>query len=44
MFDLVRLWLDLKNLLGYEVSLITDDENPRHERFMRRIHQDVVAL
>lgn len=27
-FDMVGLWLDLKDLLGCEVSLITDDDHP----------------
>jgi predicted nucleotidyltransferase len=43
-FDLVGLWLDLQEMLGREVSLITDDENPRHERFMRRVLKDAVPL
>jgi hypothetical protein len=43
-FDLVGLWLDLQDLLGREVSLITDDLEPRRERFMHRISQDVVPL
>jgi predicted nucleotidyltransferase len=41
-FDLVGLWLDMKGLLGYEVSLISD-ETP-DERFLSRIRQDAVAL
>jgi len=44
MFDLVGLWLDLQDLLGCEVSLVTDDEHPRHDRFMQRIQRDVVNL
>lgn len=41
-FDLVGLWLDMKKLLGYEVSLIPD-ETP-DELFLSRIRQDAVAL
>ncbi len=44
MFDLVGLWLDLKDLLGCEVSLVTDDMQPRRERFLRRAEKDAVAL
>ncbi len=44
MFDLVGLWLDLKDLLGCEVSLITDDDHPRKERFMKRARKDAVTL
>ncbi len=44
MFDLVGLWLDLQDLLGCDISLITDDDHPRHERFMQRIQRDVVNL
>ncbi len=43
-FELVGLWLDLKDLLGREVSLITDDRSPHNERFMRRVLKDVVPL
>lgn len=43
-FDQVGLWLDLKDLLGCEVDLITDDDHPRRERFMRRVRKDAVAL
>lgn len=44
MFDLVGLWLDLQEMLGCEVSLITDDENPRRERFLQRARKDAVPL
>lgn len=44
MFDLVGLWLDLQDLLGCEVSLITDDEHPRRERFMDKVRKDCVPL
>lgn len=44
MFDLVGLWLDLKELVGHEVSLVTDDELPRRERFMQRVRRDAVPL
>ncbi|XWX03576.1 nucleotidyltransferase family protein [Aggregatilineales bacterium SYSU G02658] len=44
MFDLVGLWLALKDLLGCEVSLLTDDEHPRRERLMQRIREDAVPL
>jgi len=43
-FDLVGLWLDLQELLGREVSLITDNDDPRRERFMRSVLKDAVAL
>lgn len=43
-FDLVGLWLDLQDFLGCDVSLITDDEVPRRERFLRRVHRDAVPL
>lgn len=41
-FELVDLWLDLKDLLGRDVSLVPelDPEDP----FMRRIARDLVAL
>ena len=41
-FDLVGLWQDLKDLLGCEVSLITDGIPDR--RFLRRIMSDAVTL
>ncbi len=44
MFDLVGLWLDLQELLGRNVSLITDDEHPRRDRFMRQVRKDAVVL
>lgn len=44
MFDLVGLWLDLRELLGYEVSLVTDDDTPRQEHFMQRITDDLISL
>ncbi len=44
MFDLVGMWLDLQDLLGCDVSLITDDENPRQERFMQSVLKDAVPL
>lgn len=44
MFDLVGLWLDLKDLLEREVSLVTDDDHPRRERFMRRVYKDALPL
>ncbi|MCB9454152.1 MAG: nucleotidyltransferase domain-containing protein [Anaerolineaceae bacterium] len=45
-FDLVGLWLDLQDLLGREVSLITDgiEDDPRNQRFMQRVRKDVVPL
>jgi hypothetical protein len=42
MFDLVGLWLDLQDLLGCEVSLVTD--GIPDERFLARIQTDVVGL
>ncbi len=44
MFDVVGLWQDLQDLLGCEVSLVTDDEHPRQERFLRRVLKDAVPL
>lgn len=44
MFDLVGLWLDLQELLGCDVSLITDDDHPRNARFMQRARKDAVPL
>jgi predicted nucleotidyltransferase len=41
-FDLVGLWLDMKDLLGYEVSLIPDSAND--EQFMQSVLEDAVAL
>jgi uncharacterized protein len=42
MFDLVGLWLDLKELLGQEVSLITDGISDKD--FLKRIQPDLVPL
>lgn len=42
LFDIVGLWLDLQDLLGCEVSLITDGIDDSH--FLRRIQADIVAL
>ena len=47
MFDLVELWLDLQDLLGRDVSLITDDEDevdPGRIRLLRRARKDAVPL
>lgn len=44
MFDLVGLWLDLQELLRCDVSLITDDDHPRRERFMQQARKDAVPL
>jgi len=41
-FELVGLWLDLQDLLGREVSLVSD-ETP-DGRFMKRVLKDVVIL
>ncbi|MAS38110.1 MAG: nucleotidyltransferase [Anaerolineaceae bacterium] len=41
-FDLVGLWLDIKELLGYEVSLIPD--SAKDEQFMQSVLEDAVAL
>lgn len=43
-YDISGLRQDLEALLGREVDLVTDDENPRRERFMRRILKDAIAL
>jgi predicted nucleotidyltransferase len=42
LFDIVGLWLDLKALLGCEVSLVTDGIQDRE--FLQRIQYDAVAL
>lgn len=42
MFDMVALWLDLQELLGCEVSLITDGIDDT--RFLQRIQADAVPL
>ena len=47
MFDLVGLWLDLKELLDLDVSVLTDDDSdddPRHTAFMQRVRQDAITL
>ncbi len=44
MFDLVGLWLDLQDLLGRNVSLVTDDDHPRREQFMQTVRKDAVTL
>ena len=41
-FELVGLWLDLQDLLGHEVSLVSD-ETP-DARFMKRVLQDAITL
>jgi hypothetical protein len=41
-FELVGLWLDLQDLLGREVSLVSD-ETP-DERFMKRVLKEAVTL
>lgn len=41
-FDLIALWLDLKELLGREVSVLSD--GGLKERFRQRIARDLVAL
>ena len=41
-FDMVGLWLDLKDLLGCEVSLVADSIDDRP--FLDRIQQDAVPL
>lgn len=47
-FDLIGVWLDLKDLLGYEVSLVTDENDDeldsRGKRFRRRIQADITPL
>ncbi len=42
MFEIVGLWLDLKDLLGREVSLITDGIDD--QRFLRGIQRDLITL
>jgi uncharacterized protein len=41
-FDLVGLWLDIKELLGYEISLIPDSTS--NEQFLQSVLEDAVAL
>jgi uncharacterized protein len=41
-FDMVGLWLDLKDLMEREISLISD--STQDERFMTRILKDAVPL
>ncbi len=41
-FDMVSLWLDLKDLLGREVSLVPDTTPDRD--FVRNILRDAVSL
>jgi len=43
-FDLVGLWLDLQDLLGCEVSLITDDVQRGSEHLLQRALREGVAL
>ena len=42
MFELVGMWLDLKDLLGCEVSLVPDGIDDRD--FLQQILQDAVPL
>jgi len=42
LFEASGLWQDLQDLLGWEVSLLSD--GIEDERFMRRIEADVVRL
>ena len=42
MFEIIGLWLDLKDLLGRDVSLITDGIDD--QRFLKRIQRDLVTL
>lgn len=44
MFDLVGLWLDLQELLGRDVSLVTDDDDLDDTRFIQSILRDAVPL
>lgn len=41
-FELVALWLDLQDLLGREVSLVTD--SMLRDRFQANVLQDAVVL
>jgi predicted nucleotidyltransferase len=41
-FDLVGLWLDLRELLGYEISVIP--YNAKNPDFMRSVLDDAVEL
>ena len=44
LYDLSGLWQDLQELLGCEVSLIEETDDPRRERFMRNALGDAVLL
>ena len=41
-FDLIGLWLDLKDLIGRDVSLIPD--TLENERFMQQVLKDTIPL
>ncbi|MFQ3645850.1 MAG: nucleotidyltransferase family protein [Anaerolinea sp.] len=41
-FDVVGLWLDLQELLGCRVNVITD--GVEDQRFLQRVQTDAVAL
>ena len=41
-FDLVGLWLDMQDLLGYAVSIIPDSASD--ERFMQSVLEDAISL
>ncbi len=41
-FDLIGLWLDLKDLIGRDVSLIPD--TLEDERFMQQVLKDTIPL
>lgn len=46
LWDAVGLWQDLQELLGYDISLLGDEEHktPKKQRLMRRAMADAVAL
>jgi predicted nucleotidyltransferase len=44
LYELSGLQQGLQELLGYSVDVVTDDENPRRHRFLRRVLEDAVTL
>lgn len=43
-YNISGLWQDLQELLGRSVDLLTDDEQPRHKKFMRQVLKRAVPL
>jgi predicted nucleotidyltransferase len=44
LYELSGLQQGLQELLGHSVDLVTDDDNPRRERFLRRALEGAIAL